>query len=121
MASRILIHEETPCHRSQISLSSPLGAALAALVEPTRLEARCLNFVIHPAALTFSSYIFLTKRTGFAPGLLPTILGPLLGREGVAQNIPSGRDDFFESPVGNTHRDSQNVNLIRLLLESAVQ
>jgi hypothetical protein len=48
-------------------------------------------------------------------------IGPLLGREGVAQNIPSGRDDFFESPVGNTHRDSQNVNLIRLLLESAVQ
>jgi hypothetical protein len=35
--------------------------------------AGCLNFVIHPAALTFSSYIFLTKRAGFAPGLLPTI------------------------------------------------
>jgi hypothetical protein len=48
---------------------------------------------IHAAALTFSSYIFLTKCAGFAPGLLPTI-GPLLGPEGVAQNIPSGRDDF---------------------------
>jgi hypothetical protein len=48
-------------------------------------------------------------------------IGPLLGREGVAQNIPSGRDDFSESPVGNAHRDSQNVNLIRLVLESAVQ
>jgi hypothetical protein len=48
-------------------------------------------------------------------------IGPLLGREGVAQNISSGRDDFFESPVGNAHRDSQNVNLIRLVLESAVQ
>ena len=48
-------------------------------------------------------------------------IGPLLGREGVAQNIPSGRDDFFESPVENAHRDSQNVNLIRLELESAVQ
>jgi hypothetical protein len=47
-------------------------------------------------------------------------IGPLLGREGVAQNIPSSRDDFFESPVGNAHHDSQDVNLIRLLLESAV-
>jgi hypothetical protein len=26
--------------------------------------------------------------------------GPLLGREGVAQNIPSGRDDFLGSRVG---------------------
>ena len=38
-------------------------------------------------------------------------IGLLLGREGVAQNIPSGRDEFFESPVGIAHRDSQNVNL----------
>jgi hypothetical protein len=52
------------------------ASPLAALVEATRLEAGCLNFVIHPyhpAALTFSSYIFFTKRTGFAPGLLPTL------------------------------------------------
>ena len=48
-------------------------------------------------------------------------IGPLLGREGVAQNIPSSRDDFFESPVGNAHRDSPNVRLLRLVLESAVQ
>jgi hypothetical protein len=48
-------------------------------------------------------------------------IGLLLGREGVAQNIPSGRDVFFESPVGNAHRDSQNVNLLRLVLESVVQ
>jgi len=58
--------------RARCGQSEALGAALAALVE-TRLEAGCLNFVIHPAALTFSSYIFLTKRAGFAPGLLPTI------------------------------------------------
>ena len=94
--------------------SEALGAALAALVEPTRLEAGCLNFVIHPAALTFSSYIFLTKRAGFAPGLLPTIWVRVSLKN-------SGRDDFSGSPVGNAHRDSQNVNLLRLVLESAVQ
>ena len=33
--------------------SELLGAALAALVEPTRLEAGGFNFVIRPAALTF--------------------------------------------------------------------
>jgi quinol monooxygenase YgiN len=59
--------------RARRGQSESLGAALDALVEPTRLEAGCLNFVIHPAALTFSSYIFLTKRAGFAPGPLPTI------------------------------------------------
>jgi hypothetical protein len=48
-------------------------------------------------------------------------IGPLLGREGVALNIPSGCDDFSESPEGNAHRDSQNVNLIRLVLEFVVQ
>jgi len=48
-------------------------------------------------------------------------IGLCLGREGVAQNIPRGRNDFFEAPVGNAHRDSQNVNLIRLVLECAVQ
>jgi hypothetical protein len=42
----------------------------------------------------------------------------VVGPEDVAQNIPGGRDDLFESPVGNAHRDSQNVNLLRLLLES---
>jgi len=59
--------------RAERGQSEALGAAPVALVEPTRLEAGCLNFVIHPAALTFSSYIFLTKRPGFARGLLPTI------------------------------------------------
>jgi hypothetical protein len=59
--------------RARRGQSEALSAALAALVELTRLEAGCLNFVIHPAVLTFSSYIFLTKRAGFAPGLLPTI------------------------------------------------
>jgi quinol monooxygenase YgiN len=59
--------------RARRGQSQSLGAALTALVEPTWLEGGCLNFVIHPAALTFSSYIFLTKRAGFAPGLLPTI------------------------------------------------
>jgi hypothetical protein len=65
-------------------------ALRAALVEPTRLQARCLNFVIHPAALTFSSYILQTKRAGFTPGLLPTIVGPLFGREGVAPQVRQG-------------------------------
>jgi len=41
------VGKETSCHRSQISLSSALGAALAALVEPTRLEAGCLNYDLH--------------------------------------------------------------------------
>ena len=59
--------------RARRGQSEALGAALGALVEPTRLEAGCLNFVIHPAALTFSSYIFLTKPAEFVPGLLPTI------------------------------------------------
>jgi quinol monooxygenase YgiN len=59
--------------RARRGQSEVLGAALAAQVEPTRLEAGCFNFVIHPAALAFSSYIFLTKSAGFAPGLLPTI------------------------------------------------
>jgi quinol monooxygenase YgiN len=59
--------------RARRGQSEAQGAALAALVEPTRLEAGCLNFVIHPTALTFSSYTFLIKRAGFAPGLLPTI------------------------------------------------
>jgi quinol monooxygenase YgiN len=58
--------------RARHGQSEALGA-LAALVEPIRLEAGCLKFVVHSAALTFSSYIFLTKRAGFAPGLLPTI------------------------------------------------
>jgi hypothetical protein len=74
--------------RARRGQGEALGAAPAALVEPTWLEAGCLNFVIHSPARTFSSYIFLTKRAGFAPGLLPNT-GPLLGREGVAQNIPS--------------------------------
>jgi quinol monooxygenase YgiN len=39
--------------RARRGQSEALGAALGALVEPTRLEAGCLNFVIHPAALTF--------------------------------------------------------------------
>jgi quinol monooxygenase YgiN len=59
--------------RARRGQSEALGAALAGLVEPTRLEAGCLNFVIHPATSTFSLYIFLTKRAGFAQGLLPTI------------------------------------------------
>ena len=59
--------------RARRGQSAALGAALAAQVEPTRLEAGCFNLVIHPAALAFSSYIFLTKSTGFSPGLLPTI------------------------------------------------
>ena len=59
--------------RARRGQSEALGADLGALVEPTRLEAGCLNFVIHPAALTFSSYIFLTKPAEFVPGLLPTI------------------------------------------------
>jgi quinol monooxygenase YgiN len=59
--------------RARCGQSEVLGAALAALIEPSWLEAGCLNFVIHPAALTFSSYVFLTKHAGFAPGLLPTI------------------------------------------------
>ena len=81
--------------------------ALAALVKPRRLEAGRLNFVSHPDELTFSSYIFLTKCAGFAPGLhsYNNNIGPLLWREGIAQDIPNGRDEFFESPVGNAHRD----------------
>jgi quinol monooxygenase YgiN len=59
--------------RARRGQSEALGAALAALLGPTRLEAGCLNFVIHPAALTFSPYVFLTKCAGFALGLLPTI------------------------------------------------
>jgi quinol monooxygenase YgiN len=59
--------------RARRGQSAALGAALASQVESTRLEAGCLNFVIHPATLTFSTYIFLTKRAGFAPSLLPTI------------------------------------------------
>jgi quinol monooxygenase YgiN len=39
--------------RARRGQSESLAAALVALVEPTRLEAGCLNFVIHPAALTF--------------------------------------------------------------------
>jgi hypothetical protein len=64
---------------------------------------------------------FPNKTRRICSGSFSYNMGPLLGREGVAQNIPSGRDDFLESPVGNAHRDSQNVNLIRLVLESAVQ
>src|SRR5258708_38547723 len=64
---------------------------------------------------------FPNKTRRICSGSFSYNMGPLLGREGVAQNIPSGRDDFLESPVGNAHRDSQNVNLLRLLLESAVQ
>jgi quinol monooxygenase YgiN len=39
--------------RARSGQNEALGAALAALVEPTRLEAGCLDSVIHPAALTF--------------------------------------------------------------------
>jgi hypothetical protein len=55
------------------------GGRIAGILDPADnvtayyFAAGCLNFVIHPAALTFSSYIFLTKRAGLAPGLLPTI------------------------------------------------
>jgi hypothetical protein len=55
------------------------GGLIAGILDPADnvtayyFAAGYLNFVIHPAALTFSSYIFLTKRAGFAPGLLPTI------------------------------------------------
>ena len=62
--------------RARRGQSEALGAALAAPVQPTRLAAGCLNFVIHLSVLTFSSYIFLTKRSGFAPGLLHTIKVP---------------------------------------------
>ena len=50
---------------------------------------------------------FANKTRRISSGSSSYNIGPLLGREGVAQHIPSGRDDFFESPVGNAHRDSQ--------------
>jgi hypothetical protein len=55
------------------------GGLIAGILDPADnvtayyFAAGYFNFVIHPAALAFSSYIFLTKRAGFAPGLLPTI------------------------------------------------
>jgi hypothetical protein len=86
------------------------------------------NLAFFPARGRYSSrcadvfiLYFPNKTRRICSGSFSYNMGPLLGREGVAQNIPSGRDDFLESPVGNAHRDSQNVNLIRLVLESAVQ
>jgi hypothetical protein len=61
---------------------------------------------------------FPNKKRRICSGSSSYNIGPLVGPEGVAQNIPGGRDDFFESPVGNADRDSQNVNLLGLLLES---
>jgi hypothetical protein len=86
------------------------------------------NLAFFPARGRYSSrcadvfiLYFPNKTRRICSGSFSYNMGPLLGREGVAQNIPSGRDDFLESPVGNAHRDSQNVNLIRLVLDSAVQ
>ena len=107
--------------RARCGQSEALGAALAALVEPTRLRSRLPQLRYSSRCADVFILYFPNKTHRICSGSSSYNIGPLLGREGVAQHIPSGRDDFFESPVGNTHRDSQNVNLIRLLLQSAVQ
>jgi quinol monooxygenase YgiN len=43
----ISIQEETSWLSSRVSLSSALGAALAALIGPTRGEAGCLTYDLH--------------------------------------------------------------------------
>ena len=55
---------------------------------------------------------FPNKKRRICYGSSSYNIGPLAGPEGVAQNVHGGRDDFFGSPVGDAHRDSQNVNLI---------
>ena len=95
------------------------GSSLSSRAHPARSRMPQLRYSSRGADV-FILY-FPNKTHRICSGSSSYNIGPLLGREGVAQNIPSGRDDFFESPVGNSHRDSQNVNLIRLLLESAVQ
>jgi hypothetical protein len=80
--------------RARHGQSEVLGAALAALVEPTRLEAGCLNFVIHPAAVTLFILYCPNKTRRICSGSSSYNTGPLLGFESVAQNIPSDRDDF---------------------------
>jgi hypothetical protein len=77
--------------RARRGQSEALGAALAALVEPTRLaqlrySSRCADvFILY----------FPNKTRRICSGSSSYNIGPLLGREGVAQNIPSGRNDFF--------------------------
>jgi hypothetical protein len=77
-----------------------------------RYSSRCAD--------VFTLY-FPNKTCRICSGSSSYNIDPVLGPEGVAQHIPSGRDDFLESPVGNAHRDSQNVNLLRFVLESTVQ
>jgi hypothetical protein len=82
--------------RARRGESEALGADLAALVEPTRLaqlrySSRCADvFILY----------FPNKTRRICSGSSSYNMGQLLGHEGVAQNIPSGRDDFLESPVG---------------------
>ena len=101
--------------------SEALGAALAALVEPTRLRSRMPQLSYSSRYADVFILYFPNKTHRICSASSSYNIGPLLGREGVAQNIPGGSDDFFESPVENAHRDSRNVNLIRLDLESVVQ
>jgi hypothetical protein len=80
--------------RARRGQSESLGAALTALVEPTRVEAGSLNFVIHPRCADVFILYFPNKTRRICSGSSSYNIGPLLGPEGVAQNIPSGRDDF---------------------------
>ena len=50
--------------------------------------------MIHPAALTLFILYFPNKTRRICSGSSSYNTGPLLGREGVAQNIPSGRNEF---------------------------
>jgi hypothetical protein len=61
--------------------SEALGAAPAALVEPTWLEAGCLNLVIHPAALTLFILYFPNKTRRICSGSSSYNIGLLLGPE----------------------------------------
>jgi hypothetical protein len=64
--------------RARRGQSEALGAALAPLVEPTLLEAGCLNFVIHPAALTLFILYFPNKTRRICSGSSSYNTGPLL-------------------------------------------
>ena len=100
-------------HALTKTIATPASAQGALELMPQlRYSSRCADvFILY----------FPNKTRRIYSGSSSYNIVPLFGREGVAQNIPSGRDDYLESPVGNAHRDSQNVNLIRLVLESAVQ
>jgi hypothetical protein len=95
------------------------GSSRSSRAHPARSRIPQLRYSSRCADVFILYFANKTRRIYSGPSSYN--IGPLFGREGVAQNIPSGRDDFLESPVGNAHRDSQNVNLIRLVLESAVQ